>query len=195
MAWPYLKHIMSTDDQTEISGTQETIRKDRKLQKLNRIRCEKPLRDELGKLRTEKSISEKNYSFERHYYEAKLKDFKGKRLLSAVELPRNKIRNESSLNPFQTKDNAHAKTNNALIKNALELTSFLPRNDLKWSLNDPASKIEQKSLVVNKSSSVNAQKLPSIYNRRLSEAVARRQEIFKRGCLERLKLKRPNLPI
>lgn len=135
MTWPYSKHITSTDDQREISGTTETIRKDRKLQKLSRLRWEKPLREELGKLKLEKTISDKRYIFEKHYYETKLRDFKGKRILSGNKLARDNLkRKEKGFNQQETE--AKDVNKHVSVKKMPLPTVSLPRRVLKWSLND-----------------------------------------------------------
>lgn len=176
MTWPYSKHIISTDDQTEISGTTETIRKDRKLQKFSRLRWEKPLRDELGRLKTEKMLSEKKYTFEKHYYETKLKDFKGKGLLSATDISYDRTsRKDVNLSLFQAgvKEDMKRGMNTILENKLLDSTVFLPRKDIKWSLNDTTEKREKKPTdhaevsTLSKSSKNtlrNYRKLPNIYD-------------------------------
>ena len=69
------KYLLFTDDQTELSSTRETFRKDRNLAKL-RLRWSKVLNEELGKLKAEEFVFDKNYGFERHLYETKLKRLK-----------------------------------------------------------------------------------------------------------------------
>lgn len=151
MTWPYSKHIISTDDQTEISGTTETIRKDRILQKSSRLRWEKTLRDELGRLKTEKMLSEKKYTFEKHYYETKLKDFKGKGLLSAADILYDKTsrkdgRLNHSLVQVGVKEDIKRRFNTILENKLLDSTVFLQRKDIKWSLNDATDKKERKNV-------------------------------------------------
>ena len=176
MTWPYSKHIISTDDQTEISGTTETIRKDRMLQKLSRLRWEKPLRDELGRLKTEKMLSEKKYTFEKHYYETKLKDFKGKGLLSATDILYDKTsRKDGNLNLLQAglKEDMKRRMNTILENKLFDSTVLLPRKDIKWSLNDTTEKRKKRPtdheevMILGKSSKNtlrNYGKLPDIYD-------------------------------
>ena len=170
MTWPLSKNIICTNDQTEISGTERTLRKDIILQKLNRLRCEKPLRDELGKLKTERILSEKRYAFEKHYYENKLKNFKGRRILSAFELLRNKSGKDDSSNLLPMELDIKRKIYNNFANKLSDSTSLLPRKDLKWSLNDPTEKkvTERESLVLNKTREkhLNYDKLPTINNQR-----------------------------
>ena len=177
MTWPLSKRIISTDDQTEISGTKETIRKDRMLQKLSQLRWQKPLRDELGKLKREKILSEKTYTFEKHRYETKLKDFKGKRILFLRDKTRKEV--NSNIFPKEAKENIKRRMNNIFVNKLSDSTVFLPRKDLKWSLNDTTEKksTEQEALAPSKVSenALNRDKLPTIYNRRLFEKIKTRQ--------------------
>ena len=149
MTWPYSKHIISTDDQTEISGTTETIRKDRILQKSSRLRWEKTLRDELGRLKTEKMLFEKKYTFEKHYYETKLEDFKGKGLLTATNISYDKTsKKDGRLNLVHVgvKEDMKRRLNTILENKLLDSTVFLQRKDIKWSLNDATDKKERKNV-------------------------------------------------
>ena len=175
MTWPLSKNISCTNDQTEISGTEKTLRKDRKFQQLNRLRCEKLLRDELGKLKTERMLSEKRHAFEKHYYETKLKDFKGRRILSAFEMLRNKSRKDDSLHLLPMGLDIKRKIKNNLVNKLSDSTVLLPRKDLKWCLNDPTEKkaTERERLSLNKTreKALNYDKLPTINNQRNFEEV------------------------
>jgi hypothetical protein len=180
MTWPLSKTIICTDDQTEVSGTKETLQKDRMLQKHNRLRWEKPLRDELCKLRAEKILSEKSYTFEKHYYETKLKDFKGKRILSAFELLRNKSRKECSLNLLSMKIDMQRRMYSTLVNKLSDSTELLPRKNLKWSLNDltETKTAEQEAPVLSKTReklASNCDKLPTIFDESDSERVTIRK--------------------
>ena len=171
MAWPYSKQVISTDDQTEFSGTNETIRKDRILQKFSRLRWEKPLRDELEKLRTGKILSEKNYIFEKHRYEAKLKDFKGIRNTSVGKACVSNTRKDVNLNLH--KKDVKRRMNNFMVDELPDPVSFLPRKNLKWSLNDTAERIPTKQQELtrgkNTSNELKRGKLPSIYDQLLND--------------------------
>ena len=199
MTWPLSKNIICTNDQTEISGTEKTLRKDRIIQKLNRLRCEKPLRDELGKLKAERMLSEKKYAFEKHYYETKLKDLKGRRILSAFELLRNKSRKDDSLHQLPMELVIKRKIKNNLVDRFSDSTARLPRKDLKWSLNDPTEKkvTERESLALNKTreKALNYDILPTINNQRSFEKI----KIIKGGRrstlsakLEKRRKRKPN---
>lgn len=101
----FSKEIIRTNDQVELPGTKETIRKDRTLLKLVRLRWEKSLKNELDRLDTEKSLLEKEYSFERHLYERKFKSLNGKKRLP-------KMKNLTGVKHTNTKENVKLKDEN-----------------------------------------------------------------------------------
>jgi hypothetical protein len=124
-------------------------------------------------------LSEKSYTFEKHYYETKLKDFKGKRILSAFELLRNKSRKECSLNLLSMKIDMQRRTNSTFVRLS-DSTERLPRKDLKWSLNDLTERktAEQEAPVLSKTRgklASNCDKLPTIFDERDSERVTIRK--------------------
>lgn len=202
MTWPYSKHITSTDDQTEMSGTIDTIRKDINLQRFNRLRWEKPLRDELLKIRTQKTILNKRFSFDKHYYERKLNSLQEQGILSANGFHLGRVNREMCLLEMEPKKGRNRRMNmrDILFDKFPNNRNVLPvRRELKWSLNHTTkSKIktqtEQEALAPGKNrvdgcKTLPCDKLPTIIKPTFHDREEKKRDDV-RGCLTRHDAKR-----
>ena len=140
MACGHSNYFLFTDDQTEVSDTLETIRKDRKRAQIRRLRWGKILSDELGRLRTEKLVFGKNYSFEKQVYEAKLKniiDSSTRTKNRTFCLDKNGDHSETTV--------YDGKTRHWWETGGTKLDVRLKRRKLKWSINGPPPQVKSRT--------------------------------------------------
>ena len=144
------------DDQTEISATRETIRKDMILAKLS-LRLDKVLKNEVYRLNAEQNVFDKRYCFEKNHYETKLRRLREEKQFSTARVRGLVVnRDEMRSNANRVGMKRILKRRN-FLEEMVQQTSCITRRDLKWSLNDQSQskfvKVQTASLEESASSS------------------------------------------